>query len=474
MVVVNLCGTRSRRRNWPARTAITVVEVMFAMLVAVIGLLGIASLLPLAARNARESNGFNFVHSAGGSWYQEFSARGLNDFATWRALRDFQVGVANVGFSPMRHDPSITAVGAPPLPTINADVGFNAPYATPSHSGISSLPVNRVWVNQSICIDPYFFTDPVTAADITNAIAGGVPFAANHGAYRPAVFPYYQDGHNPVTDAFDSKFPWPDQPRMLRVTLDAPMSSAAPNLRQVTREFAQMIFTSNDDFSAFVDEKQSEIPAVRLFLTTAGTVPTFVKAVSDRKYSWLATLSPRATTSLTDIQREYTLSIAIFQGRDLGWIDSSNLSPGLVDNKPSGERLVWVSPLSGPFTGGNGGRVRIISNAASDDRLTIGDWIMLGKHEWLAASPLNRSSTFGWFRIVAVDAEATKAKLSAISTAGDPFGNATGEDVWSRDVVLEGPDWDFGASSAGLQVGPTTGTLMKNVITVIDRSTIVP
>ena len=73
------------RRFAKTRNAITLIEVLFAMLVAVVGLMGIASLLPLAARNARESNSFNFVQGAGQSWYQEFSARGLNDYGAWRA-----------------------------------------------------------------------------------------------------------------------------------------------------------------------------------------------------------------------------------------------------------------------------------------------------------------------------------------------------------------------------------------------------
>ena len=49
----------------------------------------------------------------------------------------------------------------------------------------------------------------------------------------------------------------------------------------------------------------------------------------------------------------------------------------------------------------------------------------------------------------------------------DPFGNSGATQVWSRDVVLEGPDWAFAGN-------PTTGALMSNVITVMDRSTIVP
>ena len=467
MVVVNTNWTHSMTDIRSSRAAITVIEVMFAMVVAVIGLLGIASVLPLAARNARESNNFNFVHAAANTWYQEFSTRGLNDYSGWKALQDYQNGAIDPQFVAMAHSAIVT----------------------PTNSAVTSTAINRMWAHQAICIDPYFYTDPTVASDITAAVnSATVPFPANHQAFRPAVFPYYQDGHNPVTDAYSPASSWPDQPRMIRVTLDAPMAPAG-KLRQVNREFAQNLFTANDDFATYVDEKQSDIPAIRLF-TTIGT--GFGKAVSERKYSWMATLSPRepipsliTAATVSDLQSEHSLSIVIFEGRDLAWIDSTNVAPGLVDNKPSGERLVWVYPLSGDFIGGNGGRVRLITNEAVDDRLSIGDWIMLGKH--YAADPSNsqnRFAYFRWYRIVAVDAESQHGRLDIdrdgdglgeiVDARTDPYGNAAATKVWSRDVVLEGPDWSFGTTNPALQLAPTTGTLMKNVITVIDRSTIIP
>lgn len=452
---------RFDRKLVQARAAITLIEVMFAMLVAVVGLLGIASLIPLAARNARESNSFNFVQGAGQGWYQEFTARGLNDYGAWRALQDYKVGALNPQFVNMAH----TAL------------------VTPTYSTVTTNTVNRVWTQQAICLDPYFFTDSGVSSEISAAISSGtIPFTANHQAFRPAVFPYYQDGHNPVDDAFAPANPWPDQPRMVRVTLDAPMLPMS-SLRQVNRQYADLMFSANDDFSVFADEKQKDLPATRLFTTTGGATPAFVKAVSDRKYSWMATLMPREPVAVngstaSTIETDFSLSIVVFQHRDLSWIDPNDMLPGNAENKPSGERLVWVYPLTGDFIGGNGGRVRIISNAAVKDRLSIGDWIMLGKH--YAVDPSNSSNLFAyfrWHRIVAVDAESQTGQLDVdrdgdgvgeiVDARTDPFGNGATTKVWSRDVVLEGPDWAFAGN-------PTTGTLMSNVITVIDRSTIIP
>ena len=98
------------------------------------------------------------------------------------------------------------------------------------------------------------------------------------------------------------------------------------------------------------------------------------------------------------------------------------MSPGSVENKPNGERLVWVYPLTGDFIGGNGGRVRLISNAAVKDSLSIGDWIMLGKHYAVdPGNPLNRFAYFRWHRIVAVDTESQQGRLD-VDRDGDGVG----------------------------------------------------
>ncbi|MCR9295980.1 MAG: hypothetical protein NXI32_24965, partial [bacterium] len=115
-----------------------------------------------------------------------------------------------------------------------------------------------------------------------------------------------------------------------------------------------------------------------------------------------------------------------------------------------------------------------------------GDWILFGKH--FAVNPANtaqRFSYFRWFRIIAIDAEPKLGQLQDLSPSGtDPYGNGANTVVWSRDVVVEGPDWTFfstpdlsGATLGWETIGgangipvPTTGTLMSNVVTVIERN----
>ncbi len=439
---------------------ITVLEVLFAMVVAVVGLMGIASLLPVAARNARESNSFNFVQGAAQGWFSEVSTRGLNNYGGWKGLADYP---PMIGFMPVAASRASGSV-------------------TQTASTITAQQINRVWSQQAICLDPYFFTDPIVRSSISQAVdVGGPGFSANIAAYRPAVFPYYQDGHNPVSDPFNSLSPWQDQPRMVRVTLDAPLATAIPSaLRQVDRKYVEMLFTANDDFATFADETQRDLPATRLFANATNTpLPIAGKAISGREFSWMATMTPREPQAVTpattsDVQSEYSVSLVVFRSRDMSWVTPTDISPGTVENKPAGERLVWVYPLSGNFERGSGGRVRLISNAAVNDSVHVGDWIMLGKHFLIDTSaPLNRYAYFRWYRIVAVDADARLGTLGTFVAGGDPYGAAMGSEVWVRDVAVEGPDWDFTSPIAGITT-PTTGTLMKNVITVIDRTTNIP
>jgi hypothetical protein len=442
------------RNQLTRRSGITILEVLFATVVAVVGILGIASILPLAARNARESNSYNFVQNAAPGWFQEISTRGLNSYGSWRALDDIAPGY---GFA-----------GLAKLPT---------PPVTPSGSTVTSQQVNRIWPQQSICLDPYFFTDREVQKTITTAVSAGT--APSLLAYRPSVFPFYQEGYNPATDSYapTTSASWQDQPRMIRVTLDSPLMTAiAPALRQVNRQYVDNLFTASDDYVEFIDKKDATASGTRTFssLTNPPTL-TVGKAISERKYSWLATMTPVESASLTP-QSEYNLSIVVFNKRDMKWIDATDIVPRVKENKPSGERLVWVYPLSGDFLGGNGGRVRLISNANASDRLYIGDWIMLAKHWNIPpAFPLNRFPRFKWYRIVAMDAEPTYGKLgdTNIAAGNDPYGSSATEDVWARDVVLDGPDWDFAPASGGV-ITPTTGALLKNVITVIDRTVNIP
>ncbi len=469
------------------RAGTTILEVLFAIFVVIVGLLGIASIIPLAARNASESNAHNNVQSLGPRWLHSVATRGLNfpnsfedqgQGYNWQWFKDY--GPSN-GFVQFRKS-YLNTLEATPVGIATAAVPLLNSSST--NSMVTSASIARIWGYQPVCIDPVFFTEP----DVLQRFNSG---ASRVGGYRAAVFPYFEDGFNPVTDPYGAPSdPWQDQPRMLRVTLGFEDSiPAAGASSQISRKLVDEFFSSPDDLSMttyFQDPltgeqlKDDNIPAARIFqsLTTG-----IQKSNASSEYSWLLTASPEeprqvptTDTALNQISNDYLISLVVMHRRDKQYVPvGPTPPPGSANDKPGGERLVWVYPLSGSFMDGTGGRVRLIANAATNDSVHIGDWIMLGKH--FAINPGNltqRYSYFRWYRIIAVDQESRVDLLGNVSPTGtDPYGNSGGQAVWSRDVVLDGPDFDM---SPSILVGPgnaiatpTTGTLMSGVVSVLER-----
>ncbi len=448
-----------------SRRAATILEVLFAIFVVIVGLMGIASLLPLAGRNAQQSNDATNALTLGRIWENEFIARGMNNPSEntdnavgFNWLYQVDGNAAQTGLALFNKNPASTT------PNL-------------SEPGHSALIRNRTWQQMSVCIDPLFMAEP----DVVSGFASGT---ARAGAFRAAVFPYYEHGYNPTEDAAKERgrAPWPDQPRMLRVTLGGGGG-------QIPQLLARELFQSTDGLAMLTDDTDKTIPASRSFSFTSGLDGTIGPNKQSRvgDYSWFATLSPEFSATPTIATDDYVLSLIILGKRDLGFAsEESPLRVGSESSRPQGERVVWVHPLSGNFVGGNSGRVRLIGNSAMNDQVQIGNWIMLSKHVAFADATTGYS-VFRWFRVIQADAEPRRGLLANLLPAGtDPFGNSGDEEVWSRDVVLEGPDWAFfydnpadptrapsqvaPVATGGLLPAPTTGTLMSHIITVIERN----
>lgn len=465
----NLMRSISRSR----RPGVTVLEVLFAVFVIVIGLLGIASLIPLASRNADQSNASNQALALGKIWVNDFLTRGFNDPDSFTANSSgynwqWRNDVAPGGFINFQK----SYLGTP-----LALAGTNT---SSTNSAVTANQIVRIWGHQAVCIDPLFMAN----SDVVRRMNMGTD---RYGSYRASVFPYFEDGYNPVTDPYNQASPWHDQPRMIRMTLGLGDSFSLAPMRMSSKIISD-IFASIDDVSAFTDDEDEAIAATRIY-STDGTFTS--KNVMTGEFTWMATLVPEdvrpstfdgvggtAPTQLTTTN-SYLLSLLIMHRRDRGFVPAVD-SPvaGSDIDKPGGERLIWVTPLSGDFESGAGGQVRLISSAATDDNVHVGDWIMLGKHYLVdPGNTDHRYAFFRWYRIIAVDAEAKRNTLANVLASGgnqfgtgaDPYGNVGNLPVWSRDVVLEGPDWSFTPSAGGI-LTPTTGTLMSNVVTVIERN----
>lgn len=459
----------------PVRRGVTVLEVLFATGIAIAGMFGIASLLLMAGRQASESNRSLESQTLGHDWYNEFLTRDLHSPTNWVWYQDYEFNAGGVTIGPRQR--SFQKISGLPLE------------ARLTHSGASVQRV-RPAGKMSVCIDPYLFSNRFLRNNFD-----AFNEANTASWYRLAVFPHYDDDFNPIVDSAlprDGGLAWMDQPRMLRVALGSPGAIWSEKL-------VQEVFSTNSELVVSASEDDRTIPALRGYsLTPLGpnSTPIPTKGLSKSQYSWMATLSPLEEVNETS-EDYYTLSLVIMYQRDR-FFDLANITP---NNKPEGEGVSWVVPLSGNFVGGSGGRVRLISSMDISTSLGVGDWIMLSK--FVGGQPVSGGGglveafpVFRWYRIVATDVEPDETVPFFVSDGSDldalpdgytsgPYGrNVASSRVWFRDVVLDGPDWDFspvhpvqdpmtGAVLSTLPA-PTTGTLVQGVVAVHERVVEIP
>ncbi len=397
------------------RRGVTIIEVLFAIGIVIVGLLGVASLLPMAARNAELSNEAAEGQAYAQRYYAEFVSRGFSDSRNWRWFDD-NPAMGNKTFS----------------------TAFNNAVDIPSSSNAGGN-VSTAF-RHAICIDPGFFADPLSVLEVN-----GSSFGANQ-AYRPGLFPYYQDSFDPTSNPFAPSFlaappALRNRPRLLRVSLHDP-SSAFPVM---PAKVVQRLFMSLDDLS-ITKPKDKSLPPQRV---GEQALPNVVgRGLTQANYSWLATLSPRefgfGEMPLAVSEQYYTLSIVVMRRRDRSWFQPTSPDKNSI---PQGERLLGVFPQSGNFIGGDGGQILVTASTGLSNTIRIGDWLMLSRFQSAGTA---RGVICRWYRVIGVDADPTLS-------GGPPATN------WSRSLVLEGPDWVFDNAL------PTQATLLSNVVTVLER-----
>lgn len=467
------------------RSAVTVLEVLFATMVVVVGLIGIATVLPFAARNAQEATAHTQALSMGLGWADSFFARGLHQPSptigqgkmNWLWYRDY--------------DPSNTGghgwenfIRGGYL--INDD--RNRVNVSQSRFESQSFSVGvgdyhrRIWGHLPVCIDPYFMTSESMLSRVATS-------NTRVGSYRASVFPYFNDRYDPVMDPFSLPSLTVDQPRMLRVGLAYGQVPVPPNPYQrgqlMSRSVISGIFGSVDDLavddSASIQstevDRQSRASSRIFSRDPSGTA---LKSLVEGRYTWMATVVP-FEPQLSDVNDTFKadryarqkaenalVSCVIMNRHSHEYVPAlNNPLPGSTEGHPTGERMARVYPLSGNFTGGAGGRVRLIANDLVSSDLGVGDWMLLGRYFLLDGNTSSPSFTprpypfFRWYRVIATTGDAAFGgfqSLAPTTNANDPLS----QNVWARDVVLEGPDFAFGAT-------PTFATLVSGVVTVIER-----
>ncbi|MCC7336126.1 MAG: hypothetical protein IT422_13580 [Pirellulaceae bacterium] len=414
-------------RAFPAtkRGGVTVLEVLFATGIAVFGMVGVASLLAVAGRQASDANNWSEGQAAAQNALSDFVVRGYTNSAWWFVFNDLNA----VSFPAQFENYS----------------GAARPRGT-SSGGFRTL--NR----HAVCIDPYFFSDPTTVENLMQPVST----FSDTQIYRPGLFPYYQDNFNPLNPS--ATLPSGNAARLLRVGLKRNLSDVPP--RPLSSKATDRQFQLLDDLAITTDDDDKTLPSERIFSSGAA------QGLTKGEYSWFATLCPREVTSGMEPantilpENLFTLSVVVCKRRDRAFYLPARDAGGMqIQQSPVGERVVTVvhtnadgSPIAN-FKGGSGGRV--VLTAAHDpddlardisDSLRTGDWVMLCKESLVAGAGLMTKCR--WYRVLTLDIETDIAS-----------------GVWSRSVVLDGPDWEFDTSGNY----PTQATLVSGVVTVVER-----
>lgn len=437
---------RPNRRVANFRAGVSLIEVTFAIGIVVVGLLGVIALLPLAAHQARQSDITDRAAVLGLSAVEEFDMRGYRRPDMWLVWSPFP---SRNEFTPFVPGPGYrrwsvfnqAAGGFVGLDSLDGST-FPGGYSNPN-------TVDRGMV-QSFCIDPQFIN-----ANLANLVA---PSGVNH----PRFFPYYLPTHPSTMGTF--------VPRMTRITV-----KAFPNQnRVVSYAQAAKIFTSADDLAiefpqdedqlsyvngfnegadggwgvAFIDDDGDTIVDEYDEAGFAGSDDEIIHRYSSGEYSWMATLTPKL--DIKDSLRfsgEYTLSIVVFHQRD---------SSMTMDDKNEN-----VANVAAFYNGGYGGGEVLLEAVDTDEdehvfgELRPGDWVMLSADSF--AGPV-----FRWYRISSADSEQSR-QASVLGYNG-------GNDVWTRRVTLEGPDWARPEWQGSPPAFRTQCVLVSGVVAVYEKT----
>ncbi len=393
------------------RDGITLIEVTFAIGVILIGLVGLTSILPLAGRRAQDSLDF-----------------------------DTAAAISNV---------------------VSGEVFARNIISDSSLSGTSlQLGTATNPVIQPFCFDPL----------LVNSIS-----VASFERYDLSVFPFYSQHHDPLLDPSTTYTNTPGflgQPRMQRVGLSAITSLTVAQQFEIARTLVE----SPDDLS-LLRPKDRSIPSLLTGLTaTTSSSFDYGKRIPTGTYSWMITVDP-------DRESRYgTMSVVVYQGRE-----RTTDFPAAVADSPDAnalaERVALVVSNVG-FSGGSGGSVRLLSSGNTLQNLTSGDWLMLSRTTFPNASTTNErvaSQVHRWYRVVGTGGDASIFTPTdnqtvdgvTVPTADTSVNRMADSTVWSRTVMLDGPDWqfDFTIPSGTSTNSLTYATLVEDVV-IVNETTI--
>jgi hypothetical protein len=447
---------QSSRANAPARSGLSLLEILIAVFVLSIGLLGVAAVIPLGYHQIVEAIKSDRAGACGRAGLHEVRTRGWLNPLLWRQMAINEM------------DPIGTpAVPLPPPNTLLVTDGDG----DGDNDGV-------IRMRDSFAIDPLFFVHQ-DFGNATNPMVWRFPLDASSTVYNgtPWQWRSRQSSLIRVTVIPRVNFNWLDL-------------STAPNVARMPFAAASRIFTWRDDMLFPVPDDPDDRP--RQLVTWDGgrgfayplrgtdsplvvPAPTSpVMPLADDNYSWMATVTPIIDGQGDDVEgfgvdstdatenlwysnvntiTRYVVSIVVFYKRNFECPDYPFDALNFFDPVyPPQERSLQVFF---PGDGYGGGDVLLVTDRGLP-------WLEVRKNGWLmlrglelvgpvdpallAAADVRRQpywrTVAKWYRVIAVDGE-----ILVGGAAGVPAQVPVGS--FGRYVTLSGPDWRVDTSGDG-------------------------
>lgn len=484
-----IIALRSAKLAWTGaesfRHGVTIVEVLFAIGVILIGLLGVLAIIPVAGRDAGEAIRIDTasrmaqtisnelvsrdIESLDGLVYSDNDPLG-DDFnypgPSQRLGPAGAVAATDVAtLTPANQIPARELDKLLDRPVIETSPpsgpwlykGLDSPGLMGFFSGdsVAQTATFRRTRMASFCLDPDFLARNPTYL-----------LGPQRNAYQPARFPYYSEWYSPVFPpqaSLGSVGSIPPLPRMYRVGIGV--------LGRYARQQIADALTHSDGSLMMYRPRDRTVPPSQVMVNLDPAGATSGTRQDKNRYTWIATVTPPL-----DGSNHYNMTVVVIESREpfAGLYDLGS-TPGNAgpDVNPISERVCWVT---NPVQLGSTIEVTAYGSDAIDDTIRPGQWVMLSRQVYEtdgSGTPLRPHrrlpAAHRWYRVQRV----TEAERGAFTQA--PYTNLTG--CWRRQVVLEGPTWEFGTANNGnggaaevLLADDTYMTIVHGAVAIKERT----
>ncbi len=425
----------------PARSGITLLEVLISIFVLSVGLFGVAALIPVGRQQIEQGSKYDRAATASRAAMSELLARDWLSPDMWMNYQGNAYGPVSSGAA---FPPVLPYTQPAAWPDMDEPTG-TLPVGTPGVNALGQL-TSPITAGNSVCIDPLFL------AAVPNVLAG-------------AAFPVVQFNDPDQDDDNDDDLTngdiWPNPPRMQRATVRgwapgqafvSPPALGLPIARRQMTWQDEMVFNLPTDGTRR-PEWQGEL---------AQGAGSMLRQQTAGDYTWFATVtpSPGEASNSPDAMRTFTVATVVVYKRDLAyWAREGAGAVGV--RPPPKERMLYCNFLWGSQAGGEVELILPIvagdanTNPGRPDRSDMpkirpGQWIMLAG--WTQPDPLVpvlppvRRAVYKWYRVAAVGPlpiynDPTKDFFNPVrDPLSTPINFPNGS--WSQEITLQGADWN--------------------------------